>query len=122
MNKSIIKGFALALIGAAIPLLTANPIIWGVVLLTLLGTALVYFGKNAIPVLRSTSPSDSFSAINFVSALLIGGGTALVSGAATFIVNGHIDWNLVWQTMIAVSGSYSVVTAKEEGGVKPPPR
>jgi hypothetical protein len=122
MNKKIIKGFALSLIGAAIPLLTANPIIWGVVLITLIGTALVYFGKNAIPGLQSTSPSDNFNVVNFISALLIGAGTALVSGAATFIVNGHIDWNLIWQTMIAVSGSYSIATAKEEGGTKPPPR
>ena len=100
----------MALIGSTLATLTTNPIIWSIVIVTVIGTALVYIGKNAIPSLQSTAPEGELNWVNILSALLIGIGTAITSGIASIAGAGHIEWTLLWHTVLGVVTSYLVPT------------
>jgi hypothetical protein len=110
MNTKILKGLLMALIGAAIATMNTNPIVWSIVIVTVIGTALVYVGKNAIPALQSTAPEGELNWINILSAVLIGVGTAVISGVASIAGSGHIEWTLLWHTVVGVIGTYLVPT------------
>jgi hypothetical protein len=110
MDSKFLKGLFMALIGALAPIVSTNPIIWGIVAITTIGTALIYVGKNAIKPLRSNSPQGTFDLINTISGILIAIGSAIISGMASFVVGGIINWHLLWYTLVTVSGTYIVST------------
>jgi hypothetical protein len=121
MNSKLLKGLIITLVGALTPVFTTNPIVWGVVLVIGVCTAIQYFLKNLIPSLQSTSPQGTFDFINLASTFLMSLTSAFIAGATTYFVNGAIDLTLVWQTVVTVAGTYAGLTAME-GGTKPPPR
>jgi len=109
-NTKILKGLLMALVGSTLATLTTNPIVWSIVIVTVIGTALVYIGKNAIPALQSTAPEGELNWVNILSALLIGAGTAITSGIASIAGSGHIEWTLLWHTVVGVVSTYLVPT------------
>jgi hypothetical protein len=106
MNTKVLKGLLMTLVGVAVVSLNETPVIWSVMIVTMLGTALVYVGKNAIVELHSISPEGELDWQNVISSLLIAVGTAVVSGAASLAGTGVIDWILLLKTVGGVSASY----------------
>lgn len=116
LNSKFWKGLIITLVGVVIAAFNTTPVIWTVVIVTLFGTALVYFGKNAW--YSSESPNKEFDWKDVGSAILIAAGTALVTTVAQIAGSGHIDWPLFWQTISGAVISYISVTFFE-GQKKP---
>jgi membrane protein implicated in regulation of membrane protease activity len=111
MNTKILKGLFQAILGTVSAYLIINPINWALVLIAAIGAIVVYIGQRYFKELQSTSTKYSLDFINWFSGLLIAIGNAVISGAATFILNGKINWTLLGgaalSTFIAyISGTF----------------
>ena len=83
-TQQFLKGLIMTLVGVVVAAIAQVPIVWSMVAITLIGTALVYTGKNAfLPSLHSNSPSNTLSWKNILSALLIAVGEAIVEAVGT---------------------------------------
>jgi len=85
---------------------TTAPLVWSVLVITLIGTALVYIGKNAIAFLNSTSPPGTINFINILSAILIAVGSAITEALASIAGSGVIDWHLLLKITLSVTFTY----------------
>lgn len=110
MTNQFWKGLLTTLISIVVVAFSQTPIVWATLIITLIGTALVYFGKNAFPVLQSDSPTGSISLRNIISALLIAIGSAVVESVALIAGNGVIDWVILGKVVAYTSGTYLVTT------------
>jgi hypothetical protein len=115
MNAKFLKGLLITIIGTFFSLYNEPKFIWTVAIITLVGTALTYFGKNVITILQSTSVQGEFSWKNAVSALLIGIGSAITEAVATIAGTGVIQWPLLLKVVIGVVSTYFVSTIYEGG-------
>lgn len=107
----------MSIIGALIPILSQNPILWTLAGIIFVITALEYTGKNAITLLKSTSPQGEFNWINALSGFLLAIASALTTGMATFYVLGAINWPLLWHIVSGVVGTYVVSTFFEDANL-----
>jgi uncharacterized membrane protein YuzA (DUF378 family) len=112
-NTKFLKGLFMALIGAIMPIVQTTPIIWSLVIVTIIGTAGIYFGKNAITLLKSNSPEGTLKLVNWISAGVLMAANAILSISATLIIDGHVNWVLMGTTVISVGGTYLVTTVFE---------
>ena len=109
-NQQFLKGLLMTLAGVFVVAFDTTPIVWTVLAITLIGTALVYTGKNAILFLKSTGPAGTLNWINILSALLIAIGSALVQAVATIVTNGVISWTELGKVVLAVTFTYLSTT------------
>ena len=100
------KGFLMMLVGFVVSVFSTTPIIWSMVIISLIVSVLIYFGKNLIPWLHSASPVGALSLINIVSALLILIGNALGDALATIAGTGHVDWIVALKIAASVTITY----------------
>lgn len=104
--KTFMKGLAVALY-AAIGVylqssgLPANLDGWLVLVITVIGSSLVYAGQRAAG-LFTTSNTLAIRSRDFASAFIVAIGTALSNQAASYIINGHFSWSTIW-TLIATT-------------------
>ena len=104
MGTKFLKGLLMALIGALVAAFNTDPIVWSVVIVTLIGTAIVYTGKNAF--YQSDSDEGTLNLRDMLSALLILIGTAIISAVASIAGSGTIDWLLMLKTAAGVIFTY----------------
>ena len=104
MTKEVWKGLAMALVGVVITFITITPVQWAMMVITLLGTALVYLGKNAIPTLQSISKAWRLDVKNIISALLILVGTGILEAIGMIVIEGQI----IWVTLLKVVGGITL--------------
>jgi hypothetical protein len=95
MSTKLIKGLIMTIFSAIMPMLTTTPIAWGVVGIMTVGTMLQYFGKNKLG-WQSTSPAGQLNAMDYLSALCLAIGTAIISAIASVAGTGHFDWPYTW--------------------------
>jgi|WetSurMetagenome_2_1015567.scaffolds.fasta_scaffold23863_6 hypothetical protein len=103
-NTKFLKGLLMTLVGVIVAAFNTSPIVWSVVAITLLGTGLVYFGKNAW--FKSQSVEGTLQWQDILSALLIAVGTSITSAVASIAGSGVVDWTLLWHTVIGVVSTY----------------
>jgi hypothetical protein len=111
-----VKGLIMTLIGVIVAALNTTPVVWSVVIVTLIGTALVYTGKNAW--FQSNSQQGKLELRDIFSALLIAAGTSVVSAVASIAGTGAIDWMLLLKTVSGVILSYLGTTVFTGNPVK----
>ena len=104
------KGLFMAVIGTALSMYNAQPIIWSVAIITLVGTMLIYVGKNAIPAFQSTTGPNDFSWINALSGVLLAIGSGVMEAIATIAGTGKIDWAVLGKVVAGVTMTYIVAT------------
>ena len=116
MTQQFFKGLLMALIGAAVAVLSTSPIVWPFVAVTLISTVLIYAGKNAFTSLQSDSPAGTLSWLNALSALLVLIGTGIVDSFAMYFIADKIDWIVLMRLLLffiliiaAENGRYPVV-------------
>ena len=96
----------MALVGVVVAAFSTQPIAWAVVAITLIGTALTYIGKNAIPALQSTTGPGTLSLVNLISGILVAIGSGITESIATLISVGHIQWDILGKVVLSVTMSY----------------
>lgn len=106
MTKEFLKGLLMTLVGVVVVAFNTTPIVWSVLVITLIGTVVLYFGKNAITLFKSDSKPLTLSIINMVSALFIAVGTGVIQAVATIVTNGVISWSELGKVVLAVTFTY----------------
>jgi len=109
-TQQFLKGLIMALMSVVVVAFSQIPIVWSTLAITLIGTALLYTGKNAFPGLQSDSPAGSFSFRNFVSAVLIAIGSGIIEAVATIAGTGVIDWVILLKVVVGVTLTYITAT------------
>lgn len=104
--QQFFKGLFIMLVTLAVTLFAQTPIVWGIVVITVIGNVLVYAGKNAFEFLKSDSPANILSLINYISVLIILIGTGFLDALATLLINGTIQWLLVGKLALSVTLTY----------------
>ncbi len=94
----------MSLMAIIVTYFSQSPVEWGTMTVVLIGTALVYTGKNAFPSLQSDSPSGTLNWKNIVSAVIIAVGTGLVTYVGQIVAGDVIDWIM----MLKVAGSVTL--------------
>jgi hypothetical protein len=113
MNSKLLKGLLLTIIGTFIALYNEPNFMWSVCAITLLGSALVYIGKNAIPALQSNAPQGTWVWQNTVSAILIAIGSGITEAVATIAGTGVIIWPLLFKVVGSIVMTYITATLFE---------
>ena len=106
MTTQFLKGLLMTLIGVFVAAWSQQPVVWSVLAITLIGTALTYIGKNAIVPLQSDSPPGTLNWKNILSALLIAIGSGVTEAVATIAGTGVINWNLLLKVVLSVTFTY----------------
>ena len=89
-------------------MLTQTNINVSIVILTALGTVLIYVGQHKL--LPSTSPAFQLTLQDFLVAVFLGIGTALINAGSQYIVNGVICWGCLWKLTVSVALGYLTKT------------
>lgn len=111
MNTKFWKGLFQTLFGAIAAYIVVTPVDWNIILITGGGAIISYLIQRSIKNLRSKSIAKDLDTINFFAGGFIASLNAIISGVATFVVNGKINWPLLGgaalSTFIAyISGTY----------------
>ena len=106
MTIQFLKGLLMTLVGVVVVAWGQQPLVWSMLAITLIGTALTYIGKNALVPLQSDSPPGSLNFKNIVSALLIAIGSGITEAVATIAGTGVIDWNILLKVVLSVTFTY----------------
>jgi membrane protein implicated in regulation of membrane protease activity len=94
----------MAIISAVVALLSQDPIVWSVVIVTIIGTILVYSGKNLF--IKSDSSEGTLNLKDLLSALLILIGTAIIDAVAQLVINDAINWGLMLKIVLSTIFTY----------------
>lgn len=114
-NNNFLKNFIMAMVALIASLIAdAQEIVWSIVWITVSGNALIYFAKNFW--LPSTSGKGKFNWRDVSSGLIMAVGTAISSGAASFIIEGSINWPMLGKTVLGVIIGYVAKTLKSDFG------
>lgn len=116
MKNNIVKGLFMtivAFLGSYIGDNVESGINIQYVIISTIGISMVYIGKNFI--YQSVSAKGNIDVRDALSGLIVSIGTAISSGAASFIVNGSIDWKAMGLAVIAVIVGYFGKTAITDG-------
>jgi hypothetical protein len=108
MNTQYIKNLLMTVIVAVGVLLTQSTFNLPVFVLTILGTALLYVGQHKL--LPSTSPAFQLVLQDFLVAIFLGVGSALINAGSTFIIGGVICWGCLWKLTLSVALGYLTKT------------
>lgn len=104
--QQFMKGLFMSLMAIIVTYFSQSPVEWGTMTVVLIGTALVYTGKNAFTSLQSDSPSGVLNWKNFVSAGIIAIGTGLVTYVGQIVAGGVIDWLVLAKVAGSVTFTY----------------
>ncbi len=110
MTKEFLKGLLMTLVSVVVVAFNTTPVVWSVLVITLIGTVVLYFGKNAITLFKSDSKPLTLSLINIASALFIAVGTGIIQAIATVVINGVINWAELGKVVLAVTFTYLSTT------------
>lgn len=114
LSSKFLKGLFLSVLAVIITAMSQNPVVWGVVILGCLSTALTYVGKNLwIPELSSNTQSLRLDLTNLISGLCLALANAITTGLGTLIIDGKVDWLLVGKLAVSVLGGYLTATFVE---------
>ena len=105
-KTAFLKGLIMTLVGVVVVAFQTTPIVWSMLVITLIGTALVYVGKNALVFLQSPSAPNTLSWQNIVSGVIVAIGSAFVEGVATLAGTGIIDWVTIGKVALSVTLTY----------------
>lgn len=94
----------MALIAIVINAFNQSPVNYGVLIVMLIGTTLVYTGKNVFIV--SDSPSGTINWKDILSGLIIAIGTGLTQYIAMIVTGTEIDWLIFGKVVASVSLTY----------------
>lgn len=108
-TQQFFKGLLMTLMSVLVAAFTSPPVDFLLLAVTAICTAMVYTGKNLISVLRSDSPPSTISMINILSALLVAVFTGILEGIGLFLIDGAIDWAVLWK--VAASAGLTYITA-----------
>jgi len=117
--QEFFKGLLMLLMAVLVSAFSQPPIDWGITIVMLIGTALVYIGKNIF--LQSESPSGWLDWRDLVSGLIIAIGTGLTNYVAQIVTETVINWTTVWHVALSVALTYLASTfftperAKQKG-------
>lgn len=103
-TQKFFKGLIMALIAVVINAFNQTPIDYGVLIIMLIGTALLYTGKNLFIV--SDSPSGVINWKDILSGLIIAVGTGVIQYVAMIVTNTAIDWMIFGKVVASVSLTY----------------
>jgi hypothetical protein len=106
MTKEFVKGLLMTLAAVLVAAFNTTPIVWSIVIITLIGTAVIYTGKNAILFLKSDSKPGTLTLVNALSALFIAVGTGVIQAVASIAGTGIIDWSLLGKVVLSVTFTY----------------
>lgn len=105
-TQQFLKGLLMTLVGVVVAAFSQGTIVWASLAITLVGTALVYTGKNAFKDLQSDSAPGTLSLKNIISALLIAIGTGVIQSVALIVGTGVIDWVILGKVVLSVTFTY----------------
>jgi len=105
-TQQFLKGLLMALMAVVVVAFSQTPIMWATLIITLIGTALLYAGKNAFTALQSDSPAGSLSWKNIVSALLVAIGSGIIESVALIAGTGAIDWLILGKVVLSITFTY----------------
>lgn len=108
-TQQFFKGLLMTLMSILVAAFTSPPVDFLLLAVTAICTAMVYTGKNLVTVLQSDSPPSTISLINILSALLVSVFTGILEGVALFIIDGAIEWAVLWK--VAASAGLTYITA-----------
>jgi membrane protein implicated in regulation of membrane protease activity len=108
--STFVKGLLMSIISAAIVYFNTVPVDYLFMGLAVVSTILVYFGKNLILVLDSTSAAGTLSFVSILSGVLLALGTGLLDAGATFLIGGTILWGVVGKLTLSILFTYISTT------------
>ena len=106
MNTQFWKGLMMALVGIIVTAFSTMPISWPVVIVTLIGTTLVYFGTNKIIPLQPISLPSTLTFRDVVHGLLIAIGTGILNSIALIIIDERIVWVTLGKITLSIFFTY----------------
>jgi hypothetical protein len=98
-------------------LLTQSTFNLPIFVLTILGTALLYVGQHKL--LPSTSPAFQLVLQDFLVAIFLGVGSALINAGSTYIIGGVICWGCLWKLTLSVALGYLTKTIPASAITRP---
>jgi hypothetical protein len=109
MNTTVLKGLIMAVIALVASTIStsgfpATAIGWEILGITVVGTILVYLGKNAIA--PSTSAIGTINVGDLISGAVVAIGSALSSWAAAAITATTLDWKALLIAAGTAGGTY----------------
>jgi hypothetical protein len=106
MNTQFWKGFLMCIVGVIFTTFNTIPINFSIMLVTLIGSILVYIGTNAIKSLRPISIPSTLTWRDAVHSLFILIGNGLVDSAYSIVTGTTIHWIILLQISASIAFTY----------------
>lgn len=103
-----VKGLIMSVVGALLVVFNSDPIVWSIVIVTLISTVMVYSGKNLF--VTSKSLQGELDWRDILSALLLGIGVTIGDSITMIIKDGIIDWIILAKVSVGVISTYISTT------------
>jgi hypothetical protein len=110
MTNQFWKGLVMALIGVVVAGFSTAPVNWSVIIVTLIGTLLVYLGTNTLKVLRPVSLPTTITFRDVVHALLILIGNGILDSIALIVIGTEISWLIMGKIVCSIALTYLTAT------------
>ena len=106
MTNQFWKGLLMAVVSVLVAAFSTTPLVLSVVIVTLIGTILVYFGTNTIIPLRPISIPTTLSGRDVIHALLILVGNAIIDSVAMIVIEGRINLLVLGKIVLSITFTY----------------
>ena len=117
MNAQYLKNLIMTVVAACAVILTESTINVPILLMTAIGTALLYIAQHKwIP---STSKPFELKLQDFIVAICLGIGSAFINSGSTYIVDGVFCLLCVWKLALGVAVGYLAKTIPANGVAMP---
>jgi magnesium-transporting ATPase (P-type) len=103
LDSKFVKGLLLMASVVFAALQTGN-VIWASTIILTICVGITYYVKNYLS--PSDSPEGQLNWKNIISALILAVATGVSDSIATLIVNGTLNWGLLWTTVSSVVVTY----------------
>jgi hypothetical protein len=109
MKTKFWKGLMMSLAGVIVAGMSTHPILWSIIIVTLICTILTYVAKNTW-IHTSTSPEGELNWQDIFAALLMAVSVGIGNAITSIAGSGIIDWMLLLKTAGSVSLTYLSAT------------
>jgi len=100
----------MSLIGVIVAGFSTAPVNWSIIIVTLIGTVLVYAGTNAIKILRPVSIPSTITFRDVMHALLILIGNGIIDSVALIVIGVEINWLVMGKIIAGITLTYLTST------------
>lgn len=109
MNNNFVKGLIMTLVAFIASVISASgipdtPIEWQILLISSIGTVLVYLAKNFV--FPSISVFGKVDLRDALSGIILALGTGISNWVATILTDTPIDWSSLWTMVVSVVIGY----------------